>query len=133
MRLTLFFALLFVFAFGSIQTASAQTEQRQKVQINKQKKFSRSKLKVKFVSLIEDSRCPEGTNCVWAGNAKIKIEVSSNRGKEAFEVNTNLGPKGAQFDGYAINLIDLTPTPKANVKINRNSYTATFEITRLTR
>jgi hypothetical protein len=133
MKHALIFALIFAFAFGAIQTFAAQTAERQTVKINKQKKFARSKVTVKFVSLVEDSRCPEGTNCVWAGNAKIKIEVASGGRKETFEVNTTIGPKGAAFDGYAINLIDLKPTPKANVKINRNSYTATFEVTRLTR
>lgn len=133
MKLILIFALIFTFAVGTVSTFAAQNPEKQAVKINKQKKFSRSKLNVKFVSLVEDSRCPEGVNCVWAGNAKIKIEVSSGKKKETFEVNTNIGPKGAAFDGYAINLVELTPTPKANAKINRNSYTATFEITRLTR
>lgn len=133
MRLVLIFALIFTFAFGTVPTFAAQTGEQQKIQIKKYKKFSRSKLKVRFVSLVEDSRCPEGANCVWAGNAKIKIEISNGRKKETFEVNTNLGPKGATFGGYAVNLIELKPTPKVNAKINRNSYTATFTVSRMTR
>jgi hypothetical protein len=133
MKTKLILALLLTFIFGTIQTVEAQSREQQKVQINKQKKFSRSNLTIKFVSLIEDSRCPEGTNCIWAGNAKIKIEVGKGGKKETFEVNTNLGPKGATYDGYAIELISLTPTPKENIRINRNGYMATFTISRLTR
>ena len=115
-------------------TVSAKDDAPIQVRVGKQKKFSRSKINVKFVSLVEDSRCPEGTNCVWAGNAKIKVMISRGSGAgETFEINTNLGAKGATFGGYAINLTDLTPTPKADVKINANSYTATFAATRLTR
>jgi len=59
----------------------------------------------------------------------------SKRGGESktFELNTNLGPKGETFEGYAINLVNLTPTPRDNIRINRNGYTATFSISRLTR
>ena len=131
---TLFLALILTLVFGSVITADAQTDSTIKVRVGKQKKFSRSKVNVKFVSLVEDSRCPEGVNCVWAGNAKIKVFVSRGNGEgETFEMNTNLGAKGATFGEYAINLTDLTPTPKENVRLNRNSYTATFTIARLTR
>lgn len=105
----------------------------QKIQVNKQKKFTKSKLTVKFVSLLEDSRCPEGTNCVWAGNARIKIEVWNGRAKNTFELNTNLGAKGASFEGYAIELINLTPVPQENIHIARNGYVAEFAVSRLTR
>ena len=131
---TLFLTLFLTLVFGSVVTANAQNDSAIKVKVGKQKKFSRSKINVKFVSLVEDSRCPEGTNCVWAGNAKIKVFVSRASGAgETFEMNTNLGAKGATFGEYAINLTDLTPTPKANVRLNRNAYTATFTIARLTR
>lgn len=133
MKPALIFALLFAFVCGTIETFAAQPEQRQTVQINKQKKFSRSKLTVKFVALLEDSRCPQDVNCIHAGNARIRIEVTGSRGKETFEVNTTLGPKGASFEGYAINLIELTPAPRTNVRINKNGYRATFSVTRLTR
>ena len=30
---------------------------------------------VRFVEVVEDSRCPEGVACVWEGRAKIRVEV----------------------------------------------------------
>ena len=133
MKTKFILALILTLAFGAIFAVEAQTGQQQKVQIHKQKRFSRSNLTVKFVSLIEDSRCPVGTNCIWAGNAKIKIEVSKGRNKETFEVNTNLGPKGATYNGYQIELVALTPVPKEKIRINKNGYVATFAVSRLTR
>jgi hypothetical protein len=32
---------------------------------------------IKFVEVLEDSRCPKDATCVWAGRAKILIEISS--------------------------------------------------------
>ena len=135
MKTTFILALILTLAFGAIFAVEAQTrQQQQKVQIHKQKRFSRSNLTVKFVSLIEDSRCPVGTNCIWAGNAKIKVEISNRgRNKQTFEMNTNLGAKGATYDGYQIELIDLKPVPANNVRINKNGYFATFAVSRLTR
>ena len=131
---TLFLTLILTFAFGSFLQAEAKTDKQIKVLVNRQKTVPGSKLTVKFVSLIEDSRCPEGVKCIQAGNAKIKVTVTSRGGEsKTFELNTNLGPKGETFEGYAINLVSLTPTPKDNIRINRNGYTATFAVSRLTR
>jgi hypothetical protein len=130
---TIFLTLILMLVFGSVMQLQAQTSERASVRINKQKKLSKSKLTIKFLELVEDSRCPEGTNCVWAGNAKIKVKITSRRGTETFEINTNMGAKGATFDGYAINLESLTPSPKVNARLNRNAYTATFSVKKLTR
>lgn len=130
----LILALILTLAFGSFFHAEAKTEKQIKVQVNNQKTVPGTKMTIKFVSLVEDSRCPEGVNCIQAGNAKIKVTVKMRGGEsKTFELNTNLGPKGETFEGYTINLVNVTPAPKNNVRINRNSYTATFTVSRLTR
>ena len=30
---------------------------------------------VRFVEIVEDSRCPEGVTCVWEGRVQIRVEV----------------------------------------------------------
>lgn len=132
----LFLSLVLTLVFGNfVPAVNAQGDaQKISVRVGKQKKASRSKLVVKFVELVEDSRCAEGAKCVWAGNAKIKVSVKQNGGEaEFFEMNTNLGAKGATYGAYAIYLVNLTPVPNANVRINRNAYTATFSISELSR
>ncbi len=39
---------------------------------------------IKFTEVLEDSRCPENTTCIWAGRAKVLVEISE-KGKEIFE------------------------------------------------
>lgn len=93
-----------------------------------------SGLKIRFISVVEDSRCPENANCVWAGNAKVKVEVTSRRlGRKIFEMNTFSGPKGNQFDGYAINLESLSPGRKTSDPIRPSAYRATIWVSRLKR
>lgn len=132
-KFTVLLAILTAFVFGAVQTANAQTEQKETIKFGKQKKFSRSKLTVKFVSVTEDSRCPQGVQCIQAGNARIKVEISNGTTKETFEMNTTLGPKGASFSGFAIYLDELLPMTKANTKIKQNDYKGKFRIVRLTR
>lgn len=129
---TVLFAFILTIVFGSFFSLQAQTGQEAAVRVNKQKKFSKSKLTIKFVSLIEDSRCPQGTDCIWAGNAKVKIKVTGKKGKsETFELNTTLEPKSVKFEGYEIKLVDVTPYPRANVRIDPRGYTARLSVTKL--
>src|SRR5688572_23066032 len=37
-----------------------------------------SSLRVRFAELAEESRCPKNVVCVWMGNAKIRLDVTSN-------------------------------------------------------
>lgn len=33
---------------------------------------------IKFVEVLEDSRCPKNVTCVWAGRARVLVEVTEN-------------------------------------------------------
>lgn len=128
---TIFTVLILTFVFGGFVSAQAQTNQEIKLLINKQKVVTKDKLTIKFVALVEDSRCPTDTNCVWAGNAKIKIQIGKGKGAaKTFELNTNLEPQTVSFAGYEIKLVNLTPQPASNIRINRNGYMATFAISK---
>jgi hypothetical protein len=124
---------MMVLALGVIPATAAKRAETLRVQINKEKRFAKSKLSVRFVELIEDSRCPTDTNCIWAGNAKIKIRVSKNGRSQDLTLDTNGPHQAATAEGYSIQLISLTPAPRSNIRINRNGYVATFEAVRLSR
>ncbi len=129
---SLFLIFIFTVIFGSFQIARAQTNQDVKLRINKQKAVYSNDLTVKFVSVLEDSRCPEGTDCIWAGNAKLQLKLKQKNGEwETFELNTNLEKQEIEFGGYSVKITELTPTPKENAEIDRNSYVATFSVSKL--
>lgn len=129
MKTKLLLTLILTFVFGSFQMITAQSNQQFKLQVNKQKVITKDKLKITFVSVLEDSRCPIGVDCIWAGNAKLQLKISQAKGaSKTFELNTNLQPQVFTFEGYEIKIVDLTPTPKVNVRINRKSYTATVSV-----
>ena len=121
--------LLLTLAFGNF--LQAQTNQKITVQVNQQKTLAKNKLTIKFVSLIEDSRCPTDTNCIQAGNARIQIQVKKANGAwKTFELNTNDKPQAVSFAGYTIKLTDLNPKPATNIRINRFGYKAVFNVSK---
>ncbi len=88
-------------------------------------------LRIRFVKLVEDSRCPEGVDCVWAGNGKISITVRKGKRKAAsFELNTMTEPTSITFQGYEIKLVKLDPYPKKDVQHKKGEYVATLMVKR---
>jgi hypothetical protein len=121
--------LLLTLVFGSF--LQAQTNQKITVQVNQQRTLAKNKLTIKFVSFVEDSRCPTDTKCIQAGNAKIQIKVKkANGASKTFELNTNDKPQVVSFAGYTIKLTDLNPKPATNIRINRLGFKATFMVSK---
>lgn len=123
--------LLLVLAIGVLPATAAGHGETLRVQINKEKRFPKNKLTIRFVELVEDSRCPTDTNCIWAGNAKIKVRVTKNGRSHDLTLETNGPQSSATAEGYSIKLVGLTPSPRSNIRINRNGYVATLEAVKL--
>lgn len=90
-----------------------------------------TKINIKFVSVVEDSRCPEKSMCVWAGNAKVQVVISDRRGSKTVTLNTNTGNHGDQYGGWAINLVSVTQKDAGTMR--QSKYRAVFSIERLQR
>ncbi|MGH9946624.1 MAG: hypothetical protein ACRD6X_05430 [Pyrinomonadaceae bacterium] len=101
------------------------------VQVGKSKIESSTKIKVEFVEMMEDSRCPADVNCIWAGNAKIKIVVSKNGNEKTIELNSGIANKDNCFAGYNFKLEKLTPEPRSDIRIDKNGYVATISMTKI--
>ena len=123
--LTSLFATLI---FGAFTVVSGRQVE---VQIGHEKRVANGGIRLKFVDLIEDSRCPTDTQCIWAGNAKIKISLShAGRRPKFFEINTGVKPQTIVFAGYEIRITKLTPAPATNIRIRKDGYVATFSVVR---
>ena len=88
-------------------------------------------LKIEFDSVTEDSRCPKGVTCVWAGNAKVLLKVKKDGGKAAnVELNTNINPKTSRYLDYELRLKELKPYPESNATIKSSDYEVTLTVHR---
>ncbi|MEO7673611.1 MAG: hypothetical protein ABIU09_05985 [Pyrinomonadaceae bacterium] len=130
MRATLFTIFLTLFT-GMTTIAAAQKPGKLILRVAQEKTAPGTAIKIKFLNVPEDSRCPTGVNCIWAGVAKIKLQLRKNGKRAEFELNTNQLDKSITFEGNEINLTALTPYPKSGTAIKPAAYTATLSITKL--
>lgn len=127
------FSLAVLIAMLLAIPVAAQKAEAVSVKIGRQKVVGSNGISMKFESVIEDSRCPADVNCIWAGNAKIRIHLSKNGRKLTAELDTMGNNTAVTFYGYSIKLVGLTPEPRSNVRIDRNGYMAKLEFVKLSR
>ena len=118
--------MLFVVLAVAVLPAFAKRTNEVQVQINKA--VTAKGLKIEFVELVEDSRCPADVQCVWAGNAKIKVRVTKNGKSQVLELEMVTKGMKPNFGNYRLTLKGLSPELRSNVRINRNGYVATIEV-----
>ncbi|HQU92238.1 MAG TPA: hypothetical protein PLK77_08070 [Pyrinomonadaceae bacterium] len=122
--------LLFAVLAAGAMPAFAKLSDSVEVQINKEVTVAGG-LKIAFIELVEDSRCPTDVNCIWAGNAKIKVRVTKNGRSKVLELDTLTRGMTPSYGNYQVKLKELTPKPRSNIRINRNGYVATIEVTKI--
>lgn len=82
---------------------------------------------VKFIEVVSDSRCPSNSSvtCIWAGEAKVKLEFYQN-GKSVGErvVNGNKFPLSSIYSGDNKGFLNFSLYPYPDLeKINPSEYT----------
>ena len=129
------FSLLFIFTTVWPQPVTGGKEvglnQEFEIKVGERVSIKKEGLKVSFTLVAEDSRCPKGVTCVWAGNARVVLRVSKARRRAAtLELNTGLEPKQEDYRGYDVKLVSLNPYPKKDVGIKKKDYVATLIVSR---
>jgi hypothetical protein len=88
-------------------------------------------LKIRFNEVTADSRCPQGVQCIWAGEASSLIEITYS-GSTYSKTLTQPGssePPQTEFQQYEITF-DLQPYPQKGIKIESKDYRLQLEINR---
>jgi hypothetical protein len=89
-----------------------------------------SDLSIRFVGVTNESRCPTGAQCAWAGNAEVELALSGS-GDQVTHLNTGVQyPKTEKYHGYTITLQELKPYPVLGQTIAPGSYTAVLVVDR---
>lgn len=74
-------------------------------------------MNVTFKGISEDSRCPEGVNCIWIGAAVAQVEVMGTTTRpmtlslSTIEKADRNYHQSEYFNGYTISLAEVTPYP----------------------
>lgn len=93
--------------------------------------LQRENVRLRFDSVPEDSRCPKTVQCVWAGNARVRLEITvGSAAPIVVELNTARGPREAEIEGFRIVLEDLAPYPLTSQPIPAKEFLATLSVLR---
>lgn len=91
---------------------------------------------IRFKEVVSDSRCPKDVTCVWAGEAKVLIEIFENgklMSEKVVVINPNIIDKmPLQFSAgngiYALSAIELFPYPRTNSKKAKMNYRLELQV-----
>ena len=95
-----------------LPTVNIQLGQVFQVSIGQTALLSADGLSVTFKNVLEDSRCPVDVVCVWAGNAKVTLDVKqTGTATQTVTLNSTLDPREVTYEGFRVRFEDLTPQP----------------------
>lgn len=84
---------------------------------------------------IDDGRCPTSVNCVWAGNAEVKMIIANEGEAMDFTLNTagyiNDGlnfPTSVSIFDLHIELVALQPYPEGDSPLPLEDYTVSINV-----
>jgi hypothetical protein len=99
------------------------------LKMNQKAKLYDGDMLIHFADVTEDSRCPEGVNCIQAGKVVVKLMAN--------ETTLMLTKKGKQTGGaegnsgnYTIEMVEVNPYPKDGVKIDKDDYSIKLKVTK---
>jgi hypothetical protein len=87
-------------------------------------------LKLRWLEL-DDSRCPIGVVCIWAGQTVVTLEVVRGEdGPAELELLRRAGrePETAKVFDHELRLLEVEPHPKEGITPNRSQYVLRIEI-----
>ena len=134
----LFFASIIISSGTSIpitfadvmQTSSVNPNQFQ-LKINQTASLESDTIKVKFLNVTSDSRCPTDVTCVWEGEAKIVVNILKD-GQDLgdFNLTSRAVQNNQAFDGHQIKITKIDPSPTSDKRISLSDYVVTFTISK---
>lgn len=82
-------------------------------------------LRIRFEEVRSDSRCPRGVTCVWAGDATVRLGLTSGEGVWTLaELHTHEEPDRVLHGRHVVQLVDLQPHPVPGSSTPAEDYVA---------
>ena len=122
---TSIYILLFFFSIVTLSQEPIPASQQIVFKIALGEAVTAGDVILKFVEVLEDSRCPKDVVCVWAGQARVHVTVSGDRiTTKKLDLIVTEKDKNilGVFIGFTFKAVGLTPYPSSG-NTGKPSYT----------
>jgi hypothetical protein len=84
-------------------------------------------IKVTFLNIISDSRCPYDVTCIWQGEARALVNIiENNQDRGNFTLSTLSGHDQIVFGTHTLHLLQVKPSVSSTKKISHADYVITL-------
>lgn len=93
--------------------------------------FPAADLRIRFLGVATDSRCPVDVECVWEGDAEVVLETIQGTTGRSWVLHTAGSPWGSrrvELEGWELALVGLEPSPRSDRAIERERYRAVLRL-----
>lgn len=118
---------------GSSEPKSVALGESFELKVGESAQIEAEALQIGFEGVPADSRCPKGEQCIWEGDATVRIWLQkAPETKETHELHTSPKEQSAAMSelGYEVKLLRIDPYPISGRTTERGDYVATLELTR---
>ena len=89
------------------------------------------RVRLEFVEVSGDSRCPADALCIQGGDAVVRLRATAGASAETLELHTGDAARAfGQLQGLRVELKELQPYPFSSRTIAQGDYKATLTVTR---
>lgn len=124
---------LFLFTFGAVAFAQNSAQGPVKyLKITQKKCLKKSGYQIVLKDIVNDSRCPDGVTCIWAGEASAVVSVYKDSklvedntmvfSMKSMEANKQWFAKYLPVKQRKIQNMTVVPYPKKDEKIDKKDY-----------
>jgi hypothetical protein len=83
-------------------------------------------VRLTFLEVVNDSRCPVDVVCVTAGDAEVRLSVVGEGEDRTVSLHITEEPRSATIGAVRLELTGLVPSPRSTVTIRPQEYRATI-------
>ena len=83
-------------------------------------------VRVTFLEVVSDSRCPVDVVCVTAGDAEVRLAVVGQGENRTVSLHTTQESRSATIGAVRLELTGLAPSPRSTVTTRPEAYRATI-------
>lgn len=78
----------------------------------------------------EDSRCPQGVDCIWAGSVTAELVFCGPKAERSGRLSTNAAPRILKYRGRYFRILKVSPPRVEGRELKPADYVVTLEVSR---